>query len=279
MAAPSEQYDPQVETLAAAFGATATAIATAIAASAAGNTASASLDQLNAGISAALTSLLAVSVSWINANIPNVYRNGVQDALGASETGDGPGRVDEAIARFEHRQAISAAQNALAAELQGAVQGIGQDANVALQEIRRRNVARALAPAELAPLGNALAEDMAGQIREGGIRFRDRAGRKWEAEAYARMVLRTNVATVLNAGHVNAAIELGSSYVRVFDGGPGDVDEPCKRANGQVWHIAVAAANMLEHPNCRRSFAALDPPASLLVDFEAPVSWPMTEFP
>jgi hypothetical protein len=57
----------------------------------------------------------------------------------------------------------------------------------------------------------------------------------------------------------------GSQYVRVFDGGPSTVDEPCRIANGQVWHIAEAATNLLKHPNCRRSFAALP------LDYSGPV--------
>jgi len=98
------------------------------------------------------------------------------------------------------------------------------------------------------------------------ITFQDRAGRNWDAEAYPRMVLRTRVATTLNIGYVNKVIVFGSQYMRVFDGGPGTVDEPCRIANGQVRHIAVAATNLLKHPNCRRSFAALPPDYSGPVD-------------
>jgi hypothetical protein len=80
------------------------------------------------------------------------------------------------------------------------------------------------------------------------------------------MVLRTRVATTLNIRYVNKAIVFGSQYVRVFDGEPGTVYEPCRIANGQVWHIAVAVTNLLQHPNCRRSFAALPPDYSGPVD-------------
>lgn len=288
---PSEDFDEQVDALAAAFGATAAAISTAILAEAgaragaagarAGVSATnAAVDTLAVGIDTALSALQSAASSWINANIPAVYRRGLRDATNAIGGEGAPGaggepagegdtdtlrrEADAAMERLEHRNAIEAAARVLDAELRSAIDGIGRDADRKLGEIRRANVARALA--QDAPLANAIADDFADEMRDRGIKFKDRSGRSWDSEAYARMVLRTNVAAVLNAGHLNRAIELGGRYVRVFDGGPGDVDEPCIRANGQVWHIAVAARNMLEHPNCRRSFAALDPTYSGPVD-------------
>jgi Sulfotransferase domain len=155
-------------------------------------------------------------------------------------------------------------QPELAVALQQAVSGIGVTANARLENIRRANIARTLALD--APLANALDQRMASDMADAQTTFQDRAGRNWDAEAYARMVLRTRVATTLNIGYVNKVMEFGSQYVRVFDGGPGTVDKPCRIANGQVWHIAVAATNLLQHPNCRRSFAALPPDYSGPVD-------------
>jgi hypothetical protein len=155
-------------------------------------------------------------------------------------------------------------QRELAVALQQAVNGIGVTANERLENIRRANIARTLA--QDAPLVNALDQRMASDMADAQITFQDRAGRNWDAEAYARMVPRTRVATTLNIGYVNKAIEFGSQYVRVFDGGPGTVDEPCRIANGQVWRIAVAATDPLQHPNCRSSFAALPPDYSGPVD-------------
>jgi hypothetical protein len=157
-------------------------------------------------------------------------------------------------------------QRELAVALQQAVNGIGVTANARLENVRRVNIARTLA--QDAPLANALDQRMASDMADAQITFHDRAGRNWDAEAYARMVLRTRVATSLNIGYVNKAIVFGSQYVRVFDGGPGKVDEPCRIANGQVWQIAVAATNLLKHPNCRRTFAALPPDYSGPVDHD-----------
>ena len=113
-----------------------------------------------------------------------------------------------------------------------AVNGIGVTASARLENIRRANKACTLA--QDAPLANGLEQRTASDMADAQITFQDRAGRKWDTEAYARMVLRTRVAITFNIGYVNKAIEFGRQYVGVFDGGPGTVDEPCRIANGQV---------------------------------------------
>lgn len=271
---PSHEFDPAIEELAGAFGLTAATIAGAIAAEAASAIAAdpveaaARVERLLSDIAVALTSLLSVSTAWTEEHIPIVYRRG-SEAVSAAISGESADEPSEA-AGGEHDIAIEAARTKIDAELESAVNGMASDANAELQEISRRSTMRALA--QDSPLGNRLAEEFADSMRDRGITFRDKSGREWQPEAYARMVLRTNVAATLNAGHLNKALELGSRYVRVRDGGPGDVDEPCRIANGQVWHVLYAALHMLEHPNCRRSFAALDPPYAGPVDREAPVS-------
>lgn len=275
MASPSDKYNARIEELVAQYGAAAAAISTALAAVAAGSAVggTGAIPAMRTRVAAALGSLLSASVVWINETIPDVYSDGAAAATAAIASEATPlirpgaeslpPRVDPLESAI-HREAIEAAMQELAGALYHAINGIGVTANARLEEIRRVNIARALA--QDSPLGNALDQQMAADMADAGITFRDRAGREWNAESYARMVLRTHVASILNIGHINAGIEMGSRYVRVFDGGPGDVDEPCRIANGQVWHIAVAAANLLEHPHCRRSFAALDPEYAGKVD-------------
>lgn len=130
---------------------------------------------------------------------------------------------------------------------------LSDDAKAALREAARLRVESAVLRGEALRSSEELARD----LEERGVRFTDRSGRRWSAEGYAEMVVRTKSAEVLNAGTLHAAARAGSRYVRVSDGGPSDTDEPCRRADGQVWSLAYAARNKLEHPNCRRSFAAL----------------------
>lgn len=94
-------------------------------------------------------------------------------------------------------------------------------------------------------------------MREEGIKFVDRGGRRWTERAYASMVMRTELADAANMASIGVAEQIGSPGVRVRDGGPGDVDEPCRIANGQAWQLHYANAHRYEHPNCRRAFAPL----------------------
>ena len=255
MPAPSERYDSQVEELSNQYATAASLILAAVASLGAGATA-ASLQAARTTAQSTLSALLSLSVAWINLHIPRIYRSGVEEAIRVIE---GPSQdeireqADEAMKSLEHRTAMETLAETLRDDLQGAIEGMGRDVNRALGEIKRRNVQQALAKG--GPLTQL--EDFASEMKDRGIKFTDRGGRKWRPEAYAETILRTHVASILNAGHLNKAIEMGSRAVRVFDGGPGDVDEPCKRANRQTWSLAYAATHMLEHPNCRRSFAAL----------------------
>ena len=260
---PSEEFDKAIDELTAEYAATGNFIAAVVAAAAVSSAPTASASETVRG---ALVALLAVMGGWLSLWVPRVYLRGVQQASrsieGEKDAEETRQMARETLSNGEHKEAIEAAAETLGQDLQGAVEGMYRDSTRALGEIRRARVQEALSKGSpLVPV-----ENFALDMGERGISFVDRSGRQWKPETYAQMVLRTNVAQILNTGHLNKALELGSVYVKVSDGGPGDVDEPCVKANGQVWHIVYAAAHLLEHPNCRRSFAALDPDYTGSVD-------------
>ena len=197
---------------------------------------------------------LAVAVAdWIDDVLPRIYESGIrtaQRALGASDSES----ADEAMSRPEHTEILETEAERLERAMDGLSEQMARDAAGALDEIRRRN-----ALAMMSKGRNAIpqAREMADEMRGRGIAFTDRSGRRWDPGAYARMVLRTHAVETSNAANLATAAELGSPGVRIRDGGPGDVDEPCKIANGQAWSLAYFAANLLEHPNCRRAAAPL----------------------
>lgn len=99
--------------------------------------------------------------------------------------------------------------------------------------------------------------DLAAAMDDAGIQFVDKAGRRWRSRAYANMVLRTELVDASNKANLAVADQFNAPGVRVRDGGPGDVDEPCRIANGQTWSKEYANLHRYEHPNCRRAFAPL----------------------
>jgi hypothetical protein len=251
---PAEDFDPAVSE---AEQKTATAellIAAAIAGAATGAT-PAAIRQAEALVRAYIEALALYYAGWIQLNVPAIYRDGVQEAYRAVEGYDQERLREEAERAIAGRQreALRLMAEDLREALDRTVREMGADSNRALREIKRRNIEKALARGN--PVGQA--PQMAREMREEGIAFTDRRGRRWQPSKYARMTLLTHTAVILNAGNLNTAISLGSPGVAVSDGGPGDVDEPCERANGQTWSLPVAVANPIEHPNCRRAFAPL----------------------
>ena len=80
----------------------------------------------------------------------------------------------------------------------------------------------------------------------------------WQ-DGKSEVVALTNLTHAYNEGVLTAAELAGHFEVFVHDGD--DHDQPCIDANGQVWTIAHARENRLEHPNCRRGFTILTDPA------------------
>ncbi len=192
--------------------------------------------------------LATAALDWIEDVMPTIYEDGAREAreaLGAPETAE---------LGSEHQELLEISQTLLQRDMEGVSETMVRDAVNALDEIRRRNIEAMLAGGR-----NAIpqAREMADEMRERGIRFTDRSGRRWQPRSYATMLLRTAAVDTSNTANLTTAASLGSPGVRVRDGGPGDVDEPCKVANGQRWSTAYALAHKLEHPQCRRAFSPL----------------------
>jgi SPP1 gp7 family putative phage head morphogenesis protein len=71
-------------------------------------------------------------------------------------------------------------------------------------------------------------------------------------EARAEMIARTETGTAYNVAAITSYREGGVDKVEVIDG---DGDPECQAAHGQIWTLAHAEAEPLEHPNCIRDFA------------------------
>jgi hypothetical protein len=73
---------------------------------------------------------------------------------------------------------------------------------------------------------------------------------QWRADRVAR----TETGYAYNHGTVFGLKMAGVKMVQVLDGSSPVSCPECKAANGQVWTLAKALANALEHPNCERDF-------------------------
>ncbi len=211
-------------------------------------------------VAAIADDLRARSAAWVASVLPDVYEDGIaeaQQALGATES------AQDAAQRPEHQAMVQVAQRTLQRDLEATSEQMRRDAETGLDEITKRNLEKLMVEGR-----NAIpqASEMAREMEERGVAFTDRGGRRWKPRDYSRLVLRTQSVDVSNTANLTTAAELGSLGVRVSDGGPGDVDQPCKDADGQVWSLAYALAHKLEHPQCRRAFAPL--PSTWVGEFD-----------
>lgn len=76
-------------------------------------------------------------------------------------------------------------------------------------------------------------------------------------ESKAETVALTEATHAYNLGTLEVAKLTDHDFVFVHDGR--DFDEPCIEADGQIWTIAHATENTLEHPRCRRAFTPVQP--------------------
>lgn len=249
-----EDFDPAIEDLTARFERAELLIAAALGGVGVGATAR-ELREASRIIEAILATLLAETVAWIERYVPEMYRQGAEEAARSMVLAT-PGEVARNLLRSDaHLQSLDALARNLLDDMARTTEYVNRDAKRTLREIGRRQLTKAMArtnPAARIP-------DFRAEMEEQGVKFVDRSGRRWSMSRYAEMSLRTQSAVILNAGAGNAALELGSPGVAISDGGPGDVDEPCRVANGQVWSVAYWLAHLIEHPNCRRSGAPKSP--------------------
>ena len=188
---------------------------------------------------------------WVEDTLPEVYAEGMRTALLSEQTPDvDPNSLQQGV----HDETLDLFIEDLIGQLAAATQNISEQAKASIREAGRRNLAASL---DKGTNAREQAAEMERELREKGVKFVDRRGRRWGTREYAEMVLRTHTIEVSNEANLNTSAELGSPGVSVHDGGPGDVDEPCKVANGQKWSLSYARANRTEHPNCRRAFAPL----------------------
>lgn len=244
---PHEDFDKDIEELAKEFRVTEAELLAIVAAYALQSMSQKSYASINPKlyiqIDDRVMQLQKISGEWVARVVPGVYRAGMEEAIAAAETGE----LKDLLRNPNHQQALNNLAATLKEDLAGATNFMGRDAKQALRNIASGNILDTLAGKKNILTGG---ESMRDQMLKRGVAFIDRSGRRWDPEAYARMVLRTHTAIIMNTGHLNTAADIGSPGVRVRDGGKGDTDEPCRRANGQAWGLRYAMAHRIEHPNC-----------------------------
>lgn len=244
------------------FSAAEAAITSVIASALVGGLSAKAMRSALSEISAVIGELMGEVVRWTEVVVPRIYRAGLERASASMGLPDHPAALRRLTSSQDQRQSLQALGEALVEDMAAATDNMSKDAKRVLRQIGATRQREAMARVN----PRAAVSDFASEMEESGLAFVDRARRRWDPRDYAEMALRAQTGSILNAASVNAAIELGSPGVRVFDGT--EDDDACREANGQTWSLAVAGANLIEHPNCVRAFSPLPASRSVTLDRE-----------
>lgn len=168
-----------------------------------------------------------------------------------------------------HKRAVEALIDDTAKAFAESMTGVRRNARVLLGKMVREEITLRLAKGQIS--GEAL-KDTRNAIKaaikdQGIVALKDRAGRSWNLDRYAEMLIRTKAVEARNRGMINRLAENNYDLVQVSDH-MGEC-ELCRPWEGRILSItgttkgyptlAKAEAAGLFHPNCRHAINTLIP--------------------
>lgn len=220
---------------------------------------------------------------WIQKEIPQYYIDGanvaLQDlrALGVDLSATkGIIPMDKvAIASFTDDTALAFAQG---------LTGIARNAEIILGDAFKQQLNFIIADGKLK--GDALktvAGNVERKLREQGLTaITDRAGRGWDFDRYAEMLVRTKAVEARNTGLANKMLQNGYDLVQVSD--HGSTHPACAEWEGEILSVtgntpgyptvADAEASGLFHPNCQHAINVINEElASKTIAYDNPFNY------
>lgn len=168
-----------------------------------------------------------------------------------------------------HQEAIAALVDDTSRSIAEAMTGVTRNAETLLSKALREEITMRIGKGQIA--GDAM-RDTTKSIKEvvrqsGIVSLKDRAGRGWELDRYAEMLIRTKSVESRNRGLANRVAETGFDLVQVSDH-VGEC-ELCSPWEGRILSltgetkgyptVAQAESDGLFHPNCRHAINVIIP--------------------
>lgn len=205
--------------------------------------------------------------AFIKKELPDYYKQGADQAVMQLEHIDAPIPVSTGFNRI-HKDAIQALVSDTAKAFGESLTGVNRSANTLLGKAVRDQITQQMAVGKVG--GAALKEiknNIVGIMEQQGLSaLKDKAGRSWELDRYAEMLIRTKAVEARNRGLLNRIAENDYDLVEVSSHGATDV---CGRWEGKILSVtgqtpgyptvAEAEADGLFHPNCKHAINALNP--------------------
>ena len=194
---------------------------------------------------------------WFKGEVERYYKEYSKDAVQTLNASGFP--VTSTFSAID-TQAIKSMTDDIMSYYRDSYSGVKRSAMRMLNSSARDQITALLAEGRITgDTRKAIADKIAGQLKEGLVALVDRGGRKWSLEAYANMLTRTMLVKTANQGLQNRLLSSGYDLVQVsehFGSCP-----LCSPWQGQILSMSgnhptyksveEAEANGLHHPNCK----------------------------
>lgn len=198
---------------------------------------------------------------WTEEEIPKYYRDGasiaVQDLkrLGAD--------LSQSSGALINEQAIRALTDETALAFGDTLTGMSRSARRVLDDALKQQLNITIAEGKITgETRRTISQAVADRLRREGLpALRDRAGKKWQADTYAEMLVRTKAVEARNQGLTNKMLQYGYDLVQVTNHGTDH--KACARWEGKILSLTGqtsgyptvedAKAGGLFHPNCEHA--------------------------
>lgn len=223
---------------------------------------------LQTAINKELGKLDAKVADWTTAEMTQYYADGHNAALTGLRAADAK-IVKSGITTLD-KQAISNIVDTTQNALHEAIIGISRNASNIISDAVRQQLNATIAQGKLDnDLRKSIAASVEQQLNDNGITsLTDSAGRGWDFDSYAKMLVTTNARNARNDGVANQMLQNGYDLAQISDT---DSDHPaCADHEGEIISITGKSDGYesledvtddgIFHPNCQHVYDVVDPP-------------------
>lgn len=200
------------------------------------------------------------TTGWVRSEVERYYKEYSLDATGILDDRGFP--VTTTFSKID-QQAVATMADDIMSYYREAYSGVKRAAMRMLNDSARDQITALLAEGKISgDTRKAIADKIAGTLKEGLVALVDRGGRKWSLEAYANMLTRTMLVKTANTGLMNRLTDSGYDLVQVSE--HAGSCPLCSPWQGKILSMSgkhpnyptteTAESEGLLHPNCRHRY-------------------------
>lgn len=206
---------------------------------------------------------------WINANIPQQYKIGMQTALNQLKALEFMPLETTALFTVVNKEAVKAMIDDTSRSFADSLSTIGRSVKNIQSDMFQQEIKARLAEGTITgETRKSIQADIKQKIQDQGITaLKDKSGREWSLDRYSEMLARTKLAEARNTGLANKMLENSNDLVQVSSNGSSC--NLCGPYEGQILSLTgqtdgydtvdAAEGDGLFHPNCQHTMNAIEP--------------------